>query len=542
MNKTHYKKEISELLNAPEGEHFEFKEAKNRYDLSEAVKYCCALSNCGGGSLILGVSDKRPRQVVGSQAFEQPERTVKLLMDKLQVRVDFDIYEHDGKRVLAFRVASRPVGLPVQTDGIVWWRDGDSLVHMPQKLLRSIYAEAGHDFSADICHDVTINDLDNGAIKKFRKRWRAYSGNTRIENLSDEQILRDCGALTDRGVTYAALILFGKSEVLKRQLPHAEVVFEYRSKESAGPAAQRAEFREGFFNFVDGIWELVNLRNDNQHYPDGFALLPVPTFRELVVREALLNAVSHRNYQLGGSVFVRQYNNRLVIESPGGFPFGVTVDNVLDRQNARNFLISDIFRVCGLVERSGQGMNFIYEMAIKDSKPLPDFSGSDEYFVKLTLIGKVVTNNMLSFIKKIDDERLEAMTTDDYLLLCKLFQGKSIKGIKSDCFEHLEEMGLVRITENGVEIEDGSISIINDWQAIETSDWQAIESDRKKQILAVITKNGTATSAQLAEALGITQVRIRAILKELVEAGIISKIGDYRYTHYTLKNRGDQNN
>ena len=82
-------KNIDDLLNAPEGDHFEFKEAKNRYDFEEAAKYCCALANCGGGKLVLGISDKRPRKVVGSKAFEQPERTCKGLMDKLRVRVDF---------------------------------------------------------------------------------------------------------------------------------------------------------------------------------------------------------------------------------------------------------------------------------------------------------------------------------------------------------------------------------------------------------------------------------------------------------------------
>ena len=66
---------IEELLKAPEGEHYQFKEAKNRFDFTEAVKCCCALANSGGGKFVLGISDKRPRSVVGSAAFELPERT-----------------------------------------------------------------------------------------------------------------------------------------------------------------------------------------------------------------------------------------------------------------------------------------------------------------------------------------------------------------------------------------------------------------------------------------------------------------------------------
>lgn len=105
---------IKELLNSKEGEHIQFKEAKNKFDSSEAAQICCALSNCGGGKLVFGISDKRPRQVIGSNAFDQPERTRKGLIETLKVMVDFQLYEYDGKRVLVFNVASRPLGLPVQ--------------------------------------------------------------------------------------------------------------------------------------------------------------------------------------------------------------------------------------------------------------------------------------------------------------------------------------------------------------------------------------------------------------------------------------------
>lgn len=103
--------------------------------------------------------------------------------------------------------------------------------------------------------------------------------------------------------------------------------------------------------------------------------------REVSTIEELLNAISHRDYQLAGSVFVRQYRGKLVMESPGGFPCGTTVENILDRQSPRNLLIAKIFQLCGLVERSGQGMNLIDELAIREAKPLPDFSGTDDYIL-----------------------------------------------------------------------------------------------------------------------------------------------------------------
>jgi len=282
---------IDELLNANEGERYQFKEWKTKDDLREAARICCALANCGGGKLVLGVTDRRPRKVVGSSAFPQPERTRVDLMNKLRVHIDFYIYKHENGRVLVFDVASRPIGLPVQADGGAWWYQGDSLILMPEDIRRSIYAEIEYDFSAEICSGAAIDDLDDDAIESFRKTWIENSGNTRIATLSKEQLLRDCNAITDKGVTYAALVLFGKRMALLEQLPHAEIRFEYRSSEAAGPAAQREDFLCGFFNSFDRIWNLVNLRNDQQHYQNGFFVHPVSTFNEKVVREAILNAL-----------------------------------------------------------------------------------------------------------------------------------------------------------------------------------------------------------------------------------------------------------
>lgn len=146
-----YLETVQELLEAKEGEHVQFKEAKNRFDFGEAARCCCALANNGGGKLVFGITDKRPRGVVGSAAFDQPERTRMGLIEKLKVNVDFQIFDYEGKRVLAFDVKSRPIGLPVQYDGVAWIYEGDTLKPMSEDMRRSIYEETGGDFSGTIC-------------------------------------------------------------------------------------------------------------------------------------------------------------------------------------------------------------------------------------------------------------------------------------------------------------------------------------------------------------------------------------------------------
>jgi len=434
---------LTVLLEAKEGENIEFKEAKNSFEFEDLVKYACAIANEGGGYVVFGVTDKRPRRVVGSRAFDQPERTRAGLMERLHLRLDFHLLEKDGKRVLVFDVPSRPVGMPVQYAGIYWARKGDSLVPMSGTDLQEVFAEGGHDFSSDVCADAKWDDLDLLAIENFRKRWIAKSGNATLSAKSPQQLLCDCEATVKERITYAALVLFGKREALGRLLGQSEVIFEYRSTEASGPAQQREEFRQGFFAFYDRLWELINLRNDKQHYQDGLFVLDVPTFDERVVREAILNAVSHRDYQLGGSVFVRQYPQKLVIDSPGGLPSDVTLETILDRQSPRNRRIADIFARCGLVERSGQGMNLMFELSIKQAKQVPNFRGTDRHHVILNLDGLVQDPRFLQLMERIGQETLAGFNTQDFLLVNTVHREQPIPESLRERLPHLLELGIV---------------------------------------------------------------------------------------------------
>ncbi len=416
--------ELETWLQSKEGEQLEFKAATNNFHFEKLAKYCCALANEGGGRVILGVSDKRPRAVVGTTAFDQPERTRKGLCDRLPLAIDFEEIHHPKGRVLVFRVPFRPLGTPLKLDGIYWMRKEDSLVPLSEERLREIFAESGHDFSADFCPTLRFTDLDLAAVEDFRRRWitRARDvGNSRfaqhLATLSIEQLLTDAEAAKDGQLTYAALILFGTRQAVGRFLAPAEVVFEYRSTEAAGPAQDRQEYRQGFFSFYDELWNRINLRNDKQSYQDRLFVLQIPTFSERPVREAVLNAVSHRDYQVGSNVFVRQYARRLEIDSPGGLPWGITLDNILDRQNPRNRRIADIFTKCGLVERAGQGMNLIFEEAIRQSKPVPDFRRTDRYQVGITLHGTLRNPHFIRFVEKVGQETTATFDTHDWLIL-----------------------------------------------------------------------------------------------------------------------------
>ncbi len=441
---------LDEIIVAKEGERFEFKEAKHSFSFDKLLQYLCAYSNLGGGHVVFGVSDLRPRQVVGSMAFEQPERVRRTLIDKLKVGVDFELFnEGTDRRVLMFTVAGRPVGLPVMADGIAWWRDGDSLVPMPPDEMRLIFAEAAKDFSADICEGACLGDLDPRAIAEFRTLWMRKSGIEEMSKWSDEKMLYDSEAVTARGVTNAAIALFGRHEAVCRLLPQAEIIYEYRDAEEPGPADNRVEFREGFFGCYDALWNEMAKHNTLQHYQDRFSIPDIPTFDERIVREIVLNAVSHRDYQLAPSVFIRQYRDRIEVDSPGGLPADVTVENILDRQSPRNRRIADLFSKAGFVERAGQGMDIIYNRSIRQAKALPDFSGTDRMHVRVTHVGIVEDPQLVAMMHKIGVETLKGFSVGDLLVVHNVRKKKPIPNSLQRNLERVLETGLIERSGHG---------------------------------------------------------------------------------------------
>lgn len=441
--------QLEEWMRAMEGENLEFKEAKNRYSFEDLTKYCCALANEGGGRVVLGVTNLRPRSVVGTEAFPQPEETRRSLMERLPLRIGVQEIRHPAGRVLVFEIPPRPVGTPIQYDGRYWCRQGDSLATMSERALRNVFAESGHDFSADVCPAADLSHLDARAIEDFRRRWLGKSKGEALTRMPHDQLLRDAEVLTDAGVTYAGLVLFGTRAALGRFLGQAEVVFEYRSSDASGPAQERKEYRQGFFSFYDELWRDIEKRNDIQHYQEGLFVLDIPTFDERAVREAVLNAVSHRDYQLGGSVFVRQYRRRLVVESPGGLPVGITTANILDRQSPRNRRIADVLSKCGLVERSGQGMNLIYERSIRQGKPRPDLTGTDAYHVVVALEGEVSDPRFVQFLEKVGQERLASFATQDFLVLDLVHSEQHIPPELRPRLGPLRELGIIESVGRG---------------------------------------------------------------------------------------------
>jgi ATP-dependent DNA helicase RecG len=527
--------QLQEWLNAKENERLEFKEAKNRFDFDKLVKYCAALANEGGGSIVLGVTDKPPRRVVGSAAFAELERTKAGLIDRLKIRIEAQEIAHPDGRVLVFTAPSRPIGVPVAVDGAYWMRAGEDLVPMTPDMLRRIFDEAVPDYSAEICRNATLADLDPAAIESLRSRWARHSANKALAKRPVDKLLRDAELILPDGVTYAALILLGTRAALGRFLAQAEVIFEYRSTARPGPANQREEFRQGFFSFYDRVWELIDRRNDMQHFHERFVMHPVPTFSEIAVREALLNAVSHRDYRHPGSVFVRQFPRHIEIVSPGGFPPGITPDNILDQQSPRNRRIAETFARCGLVERSGQGADRIMEECVRHGKPMPDYSHSDPHQVWLTLDGAIRDDNFLKFLERVGQDTLDTLDPHDFLILGLIVSAKRLPAELQPHLPRLLQLGILeRIARGKLVLSHRLYPAVGKAAAQARTRDQAREQN-KALLLQNLESNRSAGSVMedlIASFPMLSRSTIKRLLHELRTTGQIHSKGTKRNTRW----------
>ena len=427
--------EFSKLLKKPEGLKIEFKEAKNQISRdNDLPDYCAALANEGGGKLILGVNNSGV--VVGTVAFGGTYNQLSNeLLKKLGIRVDVEELHYDDKRILVFHVPERPfIGRPVKSTGKYTYpmRAGESLVEMDEQTLRKILNEGEPDFSNRIVPSFAMQDVDLEALNNFKVRWAEKAARKDYLEFPPERILRSIGILTDQGLSYAGLILFGKKEIIDRLIPCNEIIFEWRGDAAKTQHDFRVAWREPIFKILDEIWKVINARNLRIPFQEGLFQREIFAFNEKAVREALLNAVTHRDYSVNGrSIFIKASPQEFFIESPGGFPLGITLENILEKSYWRNRCIAEVFEKAELVERAGQGMNDIFESAIREGKGMPNFSGSDAYSVVLRIPAQVRDKDFILFLERVAKEKQIIFSFDEIYELEKIREQQTIDKVKN---------------------------------------------------------------------------------------------------------------
>jgi ATP-dependent DNA helicase RecG len=395
--------------------------------------YVTAFCNEGGGYLVLGMEDAYPHKVVGTK---QNEGTLGDLESNIyrdtQIRpIIYDLYEDEVNktgRVVVIEVPPRPVGKLFRFEDVALMRVGEELKPMSDEMIFSILQEHEPDFSADICDGISIDDLDAEAIRILKQKYATKQKNADFLTLPDAQVLSDLNLIKNGKMTNAALILVGKQEVLNSRLPQASVILEFRKSESLVPYTNRQIYGQPFYKMIDLLWHDIDLRNDKIDVNENSYIFNIPYFNEEVIRESINNAIAHRDYRRTSETVIKQYPQKMIIMNTGGFPLGVTVENLLRVQSTpRNRLLADVLAKTGIVERSGQGIDKIYKNTLSEGKDEPDYSHSDPFRVELHLSAVIKDKAFAMFLdsEQRDLPEEERLSVFEVMALNYIREGKS---------------------------------------------------------------------------------------------------------------------
>ena len=444
---------IQQLIQLKESEDkIEFKEAKTQYNYNNGKKsvlgYVCALANEGGGVLALGIKETKPYTLVNSEAYlgRIGELEQNIYRDKtIRVKVS-ELFDEHNNRVVVIKIPPRPIGKMFYHDDVALMRVGDRLERMSEEMYASIVMEKEPDFSANVCPELTVNDIDENAVTILKDRYALKQQNPAFRELATEQVLTDLDLKTNEGITYAALILLGKEEALKKYLPNAQINIEYRKSPEQTHFDKRHVYLKPLFIGIDNIWLQLNARNLDHKINEGPYKFDVPYFNEEVIREAALNAIAHRDYTINSEIVIKQSPDRISITNAGGFPKGVNLDNILTTNSTpRSRLLAQILEKTGLVERSGQGVDKIFRISLSEGKPLPDYSKSDLFQVELNLNSVMQDKAFAMFMNDIQAKRGKdnSIGTFKTLALFNIKEGKS-EDIDTNMLEELEKELLIK--------------------------------------------------------------------------------------------------
>ncbi|HQN92741.1 MAG TPA: ATP-binding protein [Prolixibacteraceae bacterium] len=433
---------ISELKQLKETEDkVEFKAATHNFSFAGSehreqeerrrcfLGYVVAFANEGGGMLVLGMADKTPHDVVGS---DFANGKIGALEDetysRLGIRVRMEELYENGLRVLVAHIPIRPVGKMLKFEGVPLMRVGESLRNMSDEEMFAILSEQEPDFSALACESLKLSDLDTSAIQILKEKYSEKQKNPSFLRHSTKQVLIDLKLLENNKLNNAALILLAKENVIEEKLPQYKTIIEYRSSSAQIEFNSRMEIQKPLFLAIDEIWEILNhpASNPNQHIQIGPYISDIQNLNEIIVREAILNAITHRDYRLSSNVVIKHFPDKLVIINPGGFPLGVNKDNLITISSTpRSKRLADILQKTGLVEKSGQGVDKLFLHSLSESKKAPDYSKSDDFQVSLELSTIIQDKAFAIFVNNMQKARRKnnKLGVFDLIVLDKIRQG-----------------------------------------------------------------------------------------------------------------------
>jgi ATP-dependent DNA helicase RecG len=538
----------------------EFKSDRKRLSDDELVEALVCLANTEGGELWLGVEDdgiptglhEAHQNLAGLSALVAA-RTSPFLA------VTVEAFDIAGIRVA--RIAIPKSASDVATTAGVYLRrrikhDGtpECAPMLPHERISRASSFGLVDVSAQPVLGCTLADFDPLERERLRQAIQKYGGDRVLLELDDEALDGALG-LTQRQPngsrlpTLAGLLLIGREAALQQRVATHELAFQVLAQQ----AVRFNEFRR--YPLLKALdWLETNFRpyNPEQELQVGMFRVPVPMVDMAAFREAVANALIHRDYHRLGAVHVRLEDEAMVISNPGGLVDGVTLANLLVTEpRPRNRALADAMKRIGVVERSGRGVDTIYRGMLKFGRPAPDYGRTDAQNVVLELPTVPADMAFRRMVVDIERQRDAELPIDSLIALGALRESKRLTAsalavnIQRDTvrakrtLEALTEAGLVEAHGNtrgrSYTMSASVYSVVSD-KAAYTRQVGFGLIQHEQMVLSYIHQHGQIKRSEVMDLCRLTEGQVKRLLQKMLAAGQIVSHGQSRATAYTEPN------
>ncbi|ACO46380.2 helix-turn-helix domain-containing protein [Deinococcus deserti] len=384
----------------------------------DLARHAVGLANARGGTVLVGADLVGAAAPAERDAGElHPLMVTHAIFELSGGRLTVNVQHHrlpGGTRVLAVFVPQAPYVLAAPDGAVIAW-DGAHLVPVTPAEAEPV---ADQDYTAVVPPDASLADLDPAEVARLRGLGRQGGA----ASLPDLDFLRELGLIVPSAgalrPTLAAIMLAGTPAALRAHVPQAEVCFYHHATSDV-----EFQFREDLLRPIPALLtrlaELIQARNRFTPVQVGLFRIEVWDQDEAVYREALLNALTHRDYTLRDAVHVHHYPDRLEIMNPGGLPGGITPGNILRHQpKRRNPLLAEVLSRLGLVERAGVGVDKMYGLMLRHGKEPPEYTTYADA-VTLTLHSPGFDAEFVRFVAR-KQEDMQTLSLDMLIVLSLL--------------------------------------------------------------------------------------------------------------------------
>jgi len=540
----------------------EFKSDRRKISDGEIYDEIVSFANTSGGTLLIGVEDNgkvtgaKPRHGASTDPLRLQAAIFGNTVPSINTRVS--VVRLENQDVLAIQVDRYPE--PCATAGGKSLRrviggDGkpQSVPFYPRDQ-RSMRIDLGLlDFSAQPVESASFEDLDPLEFERLRQAVARLRGDATLKVLTDQELAKALRLVetSGRGLTpnVAGLLMLGRPDVLRRLLPTHSVLFQVLD-DSGNVVADETPFESAapLLRALSEVELRFAARNREREVTVGLFRLPVPDYAPESFREAVNNAVLHRDFSRMDAVYIQLHPDHLLITNPGGFPEGITLQNILVHEpKPRNPRLAEAFKRIGLVEQTGRGVDRIFFGQLRYGRPAPDYARSDSSGVRVVLRGGEASLEFAAFVFE-EDRAGRPLSLDELLVLNQLFHERRIdsetaaqllqKGPADGhaVLERLHERGLVEAKgeKRGRVYYLSAASYRQLGQAAGYVRTHGISAIRQEaMVLEYVAAHGRIERGQVMELCGLTSPQAGRLLIRLCTAGRLKRKGTPpRWTYY----------